>query len=575
MIADDVVPIARLLLSGAIPHNYERPAEWAERNIIFAHEKDPIKGAIDLDFSPHLIDPLNAWELEPGQGLKELTVVGPQQMGKTLTWLCGLLWSMVFRMSLSLIYYTSEPKAARVNEEKLEPVMRQIERFRKLLALPNAKTKECYRLGENLIYFGGVGSRISSHSARHVIADELDDWQDAEGTNALSDARTRCRAFLESLLVKVCTPRGTAKSSPIWREFLASSQGFRFLRCLGCGELTMRSCDISNLKFERTESGEVVPGTLRLVCPKCGHAHAESEKAEMNRRGGYRHNRPERLKTHPGFQFGALASNFPALSWQRIAEAQLKAGRSGIVQDQIDFDNTIRGLPFEPRKLDDTADAMLKRHAVPPPPESEILYRFLSVDTQDNCFFWVVRGLDAARNTYLLASGKAETAAELAEAWEAQYHCGPLTMGIIDEGGHRAAEVREFAETRPGLFTYKGNPRIGKNWKLSEEISGLILANPAHYHLQLLYLLYVAMNRGKNFWFVPPELPADYVAQLTSWKPAPTKDGRELENYVCPDANDHYYDCEKMLLVLLDFFFEKVLPLLFAQQMKPQIVRRP
>jgi hypothetical protein len=57
-----------------------------------------------------------------------------------------------------------------------------------------------------------------------------------------------------------------------------------------------------------------------LVCPKCGAQHSESEKHFMNMQGKYIHKVPERIETHPGFQFGCLCSLFPFMSWDRIAE---------------------------------------------------------------------------------------------------------------------------------------------------------------------------------------------------------------------------------------------------------------
>lgn len=574
MIAADTAKAARLALSGLIPQSYQRPADWAQANIKFTHAKDPIKGPLDLSLTPYLIDPINAWELIPGQGLKEVTVVAPEQTGKSLSWMCGELWSLRHSPGLSLIYYTSDQKAARVNEEKLEPMMRNIPRLSELLDMPLAKNAKCYRLNESLIYFSGVGARVSSHSARRSVADETDDWDEKKGVNSINDLRNRARAFPESLVFKVCTPKGTDSQSRIWKEFKASSQGYWYLRCQGCQILTIRSCDIVRMQYERTEAGDVVEESIRVICPKCGREHVEEEKYAMNRQGAFIHRHPERLESHPGFQWGALASTLVTLRWPIIAEAQNRAGKSGDLDKQKYFDNSIRGRPFKVRALDDTGKAAIKRHSAPLPEPAAIRYRFLSVDTQDNCFYWIVRGIDARDNTYYLDSGQAVSTDDLAEVWERQFYGGPLVCGIIDEGGHRAGEVREFAAARPGFFTYKGNPHIGKNFKKSEEVKNLILANPNHYRLSLLFRIYASVNRGNHYWFVPEKLPEDYQTQITSWKPNPqVKDGHLLENYCCADGNDHYFDCEKMFLVLLDYFLSEIAPLLLAARRRKTVNR--
>lgn len=127
----------------------------------------------------------------------------------------------------------------------------------------------------------------------------------------------------------VCTP--TVQNGNVWQEFLKGSQGYWTLRCKGCGELTMRSCDIHNLQFE-SEYNEglrtylVKKGTERLICPKCGYEHVEADKGWMNVNGGYVHLVPELLKERPSFQIGALASQLPALSWSEIARCTIRSG---------------------------------------------------------------------------------------------------------------------------------------------------------------------------------------------------------------------------------------------------------
>lgn len=559
----DVMECCNRVVRALVPLDYMRPADWAEQNIIFTGASDPIQGNLDLSLSPFLRDPINAWELQPWQGLKEVTVVAPEQTGKSLSWECGELWSLEHSPGMSLIYYTSDDKAVRINEEKIEPLIRNVPALAEMLAAPFSKKADCYRLGGNLVYFGGVGARISSFSARRLVADEIDDWQDKKGVNALNDLRKRARAFSAALLYKVCTPRGTETASRIWREFKNSSMGYWHLRCQGCGELTIRSCDIIRLQWETLPDGELLPETIRCICPKCGREHVESEKFAMNQQGGYIHRVPELVQSAPGFQWGALASGFVAFSWPRLAAAQLAAGKTGSMDQQIYFDNAIRGLPFRARKLDDTAQAAIRRHAAPLPEPSAILYRFMAVDTQDDCFYWVIRGMDARQNWYFLACGRADNTADLARVYAGTYHGGQPIMGIVDEGGHRAGEVRDFCKPRMGLFSYKGNPRIGKKYKESEEVKKLLLVNATHYHTLLLYNLYASTNRGDHYFFMGDDLPAEYKEHMASWRANPAvKDGNAYENWVCPSGEDHYFDCEKMGLALKDYFIEKVLPVL-------------
>jgi len=569
------IAMLRRIADELTPTELPSPSAWAQEFIRFSGAGAPVHGALDLELSPFLREPLEAWRTEPGQGLKEITVVAPEQMGKTTLEFSGLLWRLRHRPGLTMIIYPSDEKGVRVNEEKLEPMMREIPYFAELLDRPMSKTLDCYRLGGSLVYFGGAGSRATSHSAVAVLADEVDDWQSIKGVDQMNDLRKRSRAFGEAVLCAVCTPRMGENASRIWKEFRNSSQGFWHLRCCGCGALTMRSADVRNLQWEVDENGNVVAGSIRLICPACGHEHLEADKRRMNLAGGYIHKHPERLREHPGFQFGALASQFTALRWEVIAAAGLKAGRSGDISDQIYFDNSIRGLPFTPRRLDNRGVEAVKKHRAPLPEPSSILYRFLAVDTQDAGFFWVVRGLDAKMNTYLLGAGMAADTAALAEVWNAEYHGGKLTCGIIDEGGHRMAEVRQFADDRTGLFTYKGNGRIGTRLKESKEVPGLILANAETYKQFLLYAIYGTPNRGSHYWYLPPEPSEMYMEQITSWRPnKAVRNGDAIENYHCPDGTpDHLFDCEKMMLALVEYFGDRILPMLVAKRRKAAVKR--
>ena len=560
---------AQTVAASILPRAHVDPDVWASSNIIFSSPKDPIQGPLDFSLSPFLIDPIRAWDLSGVTGLREVTVVAPEQLGKTLSWLAGLLWASVYHPGTALIYYTSETKSRLVNQTKLRPLISNVRDLRPYLDMPNSATASEYRLGPAQINFGGVGSRISSITSIYNIADELDDWQPPRGTSPLDDLRKRSRAFSTGLLYKVCTPAGTARQSHIWREFLNSSQGYWTLRCQNCGGLTMRSCDVHNLQFDLAEQTE--PGvhalpieeSIRLVCPSCRHAHTEADRPALISQGQYVHKYPDRLN-NLGYQIGLLASQFASGSWMTIATAQCRSGKSGDEEAQRYFDNSIRGLPFKARKLDTSCARALSIHQVPYPDQSQILWRFLSADTQENCFFYVVRGVDARLNTYLLDSGKLNTLADLKAAIQGQYAGRPVTASIIDEGGHRQDEVRSLANTIPHVYTYKGNTGIRAHWKLSTDYPRLILGHADYWRIQLLQKIYAEARTADYYWYTTQEAMSDeYVRQMSAWtRPSSGKTADELSDgdvscYRKTDgAADHLFDAEKMALLLVDYTWQ-------------------
>lgn len=547
------------------PVDVVRPDAWAAENIVFTSPRDPIQGRLDLDRSPFLRDPINAWDLTGVSGTREVTFVAPEQIGKTLIAYSGALWAARFRPGTTLIYYSSDDKARLANATKLRPLINNVRELRAYLELPNAETIREYRLGPARIFFGGAGSRIASLTSQYNVADEIDDWIRKPGVDPLSDLRKRSRAFSPGLLIKICTPKGTEVQSRIWREFLKSSQGYWHLRCLHCGELTLRSCDIHNLKFELGEKldkgvhAAPVPDSIRLVCPKCGHAHVESDKREMIRTGAYIHKYPER-SLNLGFQVGLLASQFESASWLALATAQANAGRSGDEAAQLYFDNSVRGLPFRHRKLDSGCERALHIHQVAMPGPDVIRWRFLAADTQENCYFYVVRGMDLHLNTYLLDCGKLSSTDDLKAAILGEYAGGRLLAAIIDEGGHRQDEVRALADSLPRVYTYKGNTAIRCKWRVSDDYPKLILGHAEHWRVALLQKMYASAKTDNSYWYTTEVMTDDYIRQLSAWqRPSSGKTLDELADgdvscYKKTDgAADHLFDSEKMCLMLADY----------------------
>ena len=215
------------------------------------------------------------------------------------------------------------------------------------------------------LIFAGSGTKVMSKSCQFVLGDEVDQYQPPPNVNQIKEMKKRTRSYDHSIVGLVCTP--TKENGTIWKEYLAGSQGKWYLRCKGCGQLTMRSCDIKNLQFEsdyiqKTKSRIVKPETIRLICPKCGYQHVEADKAWMNQNGGYIHKVPQRLETDPSFQLGALASQLPSMSWTKIATAQLESGKRNSRQVHITFDNSYRGLPYKQRVIQKDEVEKISQH---------------------------------------------------------------------------------------------------------------------------------------------------------------------------------------------------------------------
>jgi phage terminase large subunit GpA-like protein len=89
----------RRLFASHYIEDYLAPWDWALRFVSFRRCKSAEHGRLLPNVAPYLIDPVNCFDFS---GIRrELTVVAPQQTGKTLVWLCGLLWSFIYKPCLS------------------------------------------------------------------------------------------------------------------------------------------------------------------------------------------------------------------------------------------------------------------------------------------------------------------------------------------------------------------------------------------------------------------------------------------------------------------------------------------
>ena len=527
------------------------PTEYAEKVIDFKYCVGANEERLNLELSPYLVDVIDAFDFSDAK--KEITLIGVEQGGKSLSFTAGLLWAFKYKPCVSMIIYPSLDKAVTMNELKISPLLKAIPEYALELKRRDSTRVDCYNLSKFRSYFMGSGGEITSISAQVVICDEVDDIiEEQNSENKLNAMRKRLRSYDESLFCKVSTVRGQANSK-IWREFVAGSQGYWHLRCVKCDTLSMRSADIYNMQFEKDEDGNHIPGTCRLICPVCGHKHVESDKSALNQRGAYVHKYPERQETNVSYHFGGLAVCFGSLTWDHIAEAQLRAGASGERTDQMYLDNSIRGVPWSPRKNTQKNVEVLKARCIPRDEYPNMRFVFMAVDTQNNGLFYIIRGVDNEFNTYLIEEGFVHDFNQLAELYKTEY-CGLYcTMGIIDEGGHRLQEIKNFIAGNPGFYQYKGNPRIGVPWKISEESRRRILANPKHFQSELLYKIYNKPVNGQGDWHLHNDISQEYVDQLLDVRKT-AKGSDSYDDWESATQNDHLFDCEKMFLVILEYF---------------------
>lgn len=427
-----------------------------------------------------------------------------------------------------------------------------------------------------------------------VIGDEIDQWASLGNIDNLADLKKRTRSYNSSICFLVCTP--TTENGNIWREFLKGSQGYWYLRCKGCGELTLRSCDIHNMQFESEYDDDlkqyiVKEDTIRLVCPVCGHEHVEDDKKWMNINGSYIHRVPERIKDFPTYQIGALASQLKSLSWKFIANAQLEAGKKADIETQVTFDNSIRGLPYKHRQVTKEEFEKIRLHCWTQdeaPTMKNVEMMFLVADTQDNRSVVGIFALDVNDNLHLVEAKEVEhlsltdeernkiNSVLKKEAFENNLPFTPVitvedmlhkqylvedgigitpTFALIDRQGHRTNDIQFFADKNTNVMMYQGAALQTSNWRISDNNKRLILAAAKHWQSVLIYYLYSQKKRRENYLYFTPDISDAVLKQIVCVKPDNTKKfGSSPENWVPQgDAVHDYFDVCKMAYLAVDF----------------------
>lgn len=417
----------------------------------------------------------------------------------------------------------------------------------------------------------------------------------------------RTRSYDHSIVGLVCTP--TTENGAIWQQYLGGSQGRWFLRCKGCGNLTIDSADTNCLQFESDYDEErrtykVRKGTPRLVCPICGHQHEEADRRWMNINGDWKHKFPDMLDTYPTFQFGALASQLKSLNWDYIAQQQLDAGKTSDIELQMSFDNSIRGRAWKPRKISkDEIETLRQRHCWTLPPSLDnVELVFVTADVMDSFISYAVWAwttddslylIDCGETPWIILDDEKRKEQDNINKQEGKPPCITLediiqqqflvkdgvgivpTFCVIDQGGHRGNEVKYFASRHNNVIMQKGTTMTSMNWRLSDNQQRLILANEKFWKSTAIFYLYAQKNKQENYLWLFPEIQEEYVKQIRAMKPDPSsKWGDQPENWSSNGEADHLFDCLKYAYLAKDFALQTFASKRYRFGKAPSILRR-
>ena len=589
---------------------YQDIISWCEQNIDFSQQISAERNKLDFDLYPYQIPILKEWENEK-KTIKTIVVVAPEQTGKTNMFVDGILYNMVFNPCQSLIVYPNDDLAVATNQTKLKPLMKHVPILNEQLQKPKSCKVDCYKFSNLISYFQGAGVKIVSRSCKIVVGDQVDAWQPPNNIDPIADLKKRTRSYNSSICFLISTP--TVQTGRIWKHFLRGSQGYWFLRCKGCGQLTMRSCDIHNLQFESDQNEQlkervVRPDSIRLICPQCGHQHTEQDKGWMNKNGGFKHLIPQRLQTAPSFQIGALASQLPSLCWANIATAQLEAGKRNDIQNQITFDNSFRGLPYKRRQivkedLERLKDHCYQNNSQKLKPE-DIEFVFAGIDSMRSYWRYAIMASDINDNIHVIQIGEVnyltltedermrnnderkrtanllgqkyipiKTLEDVINATYLGFQI--LVAGIDAHATYNYAQVQKFIKDHKNMVGYLGTKMTQTRYKASDNITRNFLVSATHYKVDLIYYLYSQKKRNAQYLFFDQNIEQKYWKEVAAVRPDPnSKFGHMPQNFTAQNRQDHAFDAIKMGYWVRDLSIQNLKKDRFNYCKSPRLKRR-
>jgi phage terminase large subunit GpA-like protein len=618
----DAVPLDEDTRSLFASKKIPRPSDWAPGNVHLGiaygeqgafsfNGREWQKDIVDAYFCRILAGCKPKEDDELLGGYKTVMVCGPVQIGKSIAGIdIPWIWWNKFVGGRSLVVYADLETAKDTFDEKIKNNIKQ-----NLSELWDGNEDHLRR--EKVLLLNGI-CRCGSANVENDFAtfpsdlvqlDEVSKYQSSKketnGFDAIGAARGRQKSYkgvagYHGILSLVSSPK--KHRDPFYNEI--HKGGVLILRCQMpcpvCGfyhELTDE-----NIKELPNERGEFDHNHARISqdnaavyeCPNCkGIIHdidrwkmlkkyiwvADGE--EVDKDGNIKNESPlrrkaddvclwfNRLLSMPDkwtfadclSAFFAARSSMDARAWETYQN-----------EDMARFMSPKSEAPSYSYLLSKCLDYYQYSESARVPDGVEIL--FCGVDTQDDGFYYVVRGYGKNMETWLIRHDfikcdmSLDTYKDPKNVLEVVknnlltpvYFKNDGTImdiyaGFIDEGGHRQADVHFLCKHLHFLKSYKGSSSPGANLIARSKTGDHFLGNT-----QSLSEIVAKFIAGSS-WYYPKDIGKTYLEQVVSqyWQEERDLKGNLKYKWVS-GRNDHYRDCENyiMAMVMINNLQEKL-----------------
>lgn len=561
------------------PADRRAPWAWAEDHYKVA--VSPFPGKWRSDNSPWV---KKFMETFADNKVRAISVMCSAQSAKTETMLGLLNWLVAEDPGPTMWVTANEDEALKFAKERMMPSLKACEPVSKLI--PNdrglAKSKEIFFPHMTLEIVGSnAPSKLQSKPRRWLLLDEVRNWP----PGALPMVLKRCRTFWNARQVVISTPGD--EHDAVHQEYLKGNQQVWKVPCPKCGthhqllwgEEYSESGEGLFMKWATNE--DTKPGgrydfdklapTIHLECSTCNHKIYDMprERRLLATNGNWVETKPEAPANRKSFTWNAILPTWVA--WRDLVEEFISAKKAlswGDPEPLKTFITESLGQPWEDRlkynksaKWENDRKGSYKLRDAWPGEKR----RFLGVDVQKDCLYYVCRAFGDHGASRLMDYGRLPGFSELRELIP---ELGVEDDDVIVDSGYNATSIYDEV-TKSGYtwkpmkgddFEYFNVEGVRQVWKdtlidpaLGTSMQGMVkpvrlfvFSNPSIKDLLAEY----RQGLGPP-WQLPENLTTDYIDQMNAERREEITDTHGRIRYVWvnkPRRPNHYWDCECMIM---------------------------
>lgn len=367
------------------------------------------------------------------------------------------------------------------SKERIDPTFQYTPAMRsKLIGQPADESKGSSRKKSDTIrqkmfrggYLALVGSNstagLASRPVRVLLMDEVDRYVETKEGDPRDLAMQRTANYHNRKIFEVSTPVDL-ETSMIYQTWEQSDQRRYFVPCKACGAFQVLKW--SQVSFAKEGTIQERAATAFYKCEHCGHNMRGSGRISDDLLDGGRWIAQKPGASIVGFHINALYSPWVEL-WKLVGEF-LKARKTKDRAKLKAFINLKLGEPWEDEAEKTEWETLHKnhRHRYGEFLPANVLLATAGVDTQDEYLAVEVVGWGVGKESwgikYAIFPGDTsqpkvwqELDEFLQRTWQtADGRHLPITMALVDSGGHRTDEVYNFCKTRQqrGIYAIRGS----------------------------------------------------------------------------------------------------------------------